>query len=87
MLLVECRRRLFPEKRTLPGAPADVSAFSCVAADNPHPSAGMLTGSPFARRRGHRFHVRINAVTSEESCRHAVVEAGAEGRVGFLRPR
>ncbi|KAF2206168.1 hypothetical protein CERZMDRAFT_53912 [Cercospora zeae-maydis SCOH1-5] len=39
------------EKRTLPGAPADVSTFSCVAADNPHPGAGMLTGFPFAKRR------------------------------------
>ena len=35
------------EKRTPPGAPADVSAFCCVAAKNPHPGAGMLTGFPF----------------------------------------
>ncbi|KAF1980626.1 hypothetical protein K402DRAFT_301981, partial [Aulographum hederae CBS 113979] len=39
------------EKRTLPGAPADVSTFSCVAADNPHRGTGILTGFPFARRR------------------------------------
>src|SRR3954471_8942147 len=39
------------EKRTLLGAPAVVSAFSCVAAQNPHPGAGILTGFPFARRR------------------------------------
>jgi hypothetical protein len=39
------------EKRTLPGAPAGVSAFGCVAAKNPHPGAGMLTGFPFAKRR------------------------------------
>ena len=37
------------EKRTLPRAPADVSAFGCVAAKNPHPGAGMLTGFPFGR--------------------------------------
>ena len=39
------------EKRTLPGAPADVSTFSCVAAKKLHPGAGILTGFPFARRR------------------------------------
>jgi hypothetical protein len=39
------------EKRTLPRAPADVSAFRCVAAKNPHSGAGMLTGFPFAKRR------------------------------------
>jgi hypothetical protein len=38
------------EKRTLPGALADVSAFVCVTAKNPHPGAGMLTGFPFAKR-------------------------------------
>ena len=38
------------EKRTLPGAPAVVSVFSCVTAQNPHPGAGMLTGFPFATR-------------------------------------
>jgi len=30
---------------------AVVSAFSCVAAKNPHPGAGILTGFPFAIRR------------------------------------
>ena len=39
------------EKRTLPRAPADVSAFSYVAVENPHPGAGMLTGFPFDQRR------------------------------------
>ena len=39
------------EKRTLPGAPADVSAFSYVAVENPHPGAGILTGFPFEERR------------------------------------
>lgn len=39
------------EKRTLPGAPADVSAFGYVAVENPHPGAGMLTGFPFGGRR------------------------------------
>ena len=39
------------EKRTLPGAPAGVSAFGYVAVDNPHPGAGMLTGFPFGGRR------------------------------------
>ncbi|KAF1855806.1 hypothetical protein Lal_00008640, partial [Lupinus albus] len=33
-------------RRTLPGAPAVVSTFSCVAAQNPHPGAGILTGFP-----------------------------------------
>ena len=42
------------EKRTLPGAPADVSAFSYVAVEKPHPGAGMLTGFPFEGRRGAR---------------------------------
>ncbi|RPB18369.1 hypothetical protein L211DRAFT_753960, partial [Terfezia boudieri ATCC MYA-4762] len=32
---------------TLPGPSADVSRFSCVAAKNPHPGAGILTGCPF----------------------------------------
>ncbi|PLB42736.1 hypothetical protein P170DRAFT_514718 [Aspergillus steynii IBT 23096] len=31
--------------------PADVSAFSYVAVENPHPGAGMLTGFPFGTRR------------------------------------
>ena len=39
------------EKRTLPRAPADVSAFSYVAVENPHPGAGILTGFPFGGRR------------------------------------
>ncbi|PKX88275.1 hypothetical protein P174DRAFT_380716 [Aspergillus novofumigatus IBT 16806] len=39
------------EKRTLPRTPADVSAFSYVAVENPHPGAGMLTGFPFGTRR------------------------------------
>ena len=47
------------EKRTLPRTPADVSAFSYVAVENPHPSAGMLTGSPFAGRREVRTFIRI----------------------------
>jgi hypothetical protein len=39
------------EKRTLPGASADVSAFACVAANKyPHPGAGMLTGFPFGQK-------------------------------------
>lgn len=42
------------EKRTLPRAPADVSAFSYVAVENPHPGAGMLTGFPFEGRRARR---------------------------------
>ena len=39
------------EKRTLPRTPADVSAFSYVAVENPHLGAGMLTGFPFDLRR------------------------------------
>ena len=39
------------EKRTLPGTPADVSAFSYVAVENPNPGAGILTGFPFEGRR------------------------------------
>ncbi|RPB06328.1 hypothetical protein P167DRAFT_497822, partial [Morchella conica CCBAS932] len=39
------------EKRTLPRAPADVSEFSYVAVENPHPGAGILTGFPFDGRR------------------------------------
>ena len=39
------------EKRTLPRAPADVSAFGYVAVKNPHPGAGILTGFPFGGRR------------------------------------
>ncbi|KAL2367390.1 hypothetical protein RJ035_008053 [Blastomyces gilchristii] len=39
------------EKITLPRTPADVSAFSYVAVENPHPGAGMLTGFPFDGRR------------------------------------
>ena len=39
------------EKRTLPRTPADVSAFSYVAVENPHLGAGMLTGFPFGKRR------------------------------------
>jgi hypothetical protein len=38
------------EKRTLPGAPADVTWFSCVAALSPLPGSGILTGFPFDRR-------------------------------------
>jgi hypothetical protein len=40
------------EKRTLPRAPARVSGFSYVAVENPHPGAGILTGSPFGGRGG-----------------------------------
>ena len=39
------------EKRTLPRTPADVSAFSYVAVENPNPGAGILTGFPFDGRR------------------------------------
>ena len=39
------------EKITLPRTPADVSAFSYVAVENPHPGTGMLTGFPFGERR------------------------------------
>ncbi|PVH67533.1 hypothetical protein DL98DRAFT_369192, partial [Cadophora sp. DSE1049] len=39
------------EKRTLPRAPAVVSAFSYVAVENPNPGAGILTGFPFEGRR------------------------------------
>ena len=39
------------EKRTLPRTPADVSAFSYVAVENPNPGAGILTGFPFEGRR------------------------------------
>ena len=39
------------EKKTLPGAPADVSRFSYVAVENPNPGAGILTGFPFEGRR------------------------------------
>ncbi|GKV53399.1 hypothetical protein SLEP1_g59929 [Rubroshorea leprosula] len=45
--VIDCQE----EKRTLPGAPADVSAFSYVAVKKPHPGAGILTGFPFAQRR------------------------------------
>ena len=39
------------EKRTLPRAPAVVSAFSYVAVENLNPGAGILTGFPFEGRR------------------------------------
>ena len=39
------------EKRTLPRTLADVSAFSYVAMESPHPGAGILTGFPFEGRR------------------------------------
>jgi hypothetical protein len=39
------------EKKTLPGALASVSKFICVAAKDPHPGSGILTGFPFDRRR------------------------------------
>ncbi|KAF3946745.1 hypothetical protein CMV_027020 [Castanea mollissima] len=35
----------------MPRAPAVVSTFSCVAAQNPNRGAGILTGFPFAIRR------------------------------------
>jgi hypothetical protein len=38
------------EKKTLPGAPADVSRFSYVAVEGPCPGSGILTGFPFDRR-------------------------------------
>ncbi|TVY73137.1 hypothetical protein LSUE1_G006148, partial [Lachnellula suecica] len=38
-------------RRTLPRAPAVVSAFSYVAVENPNPGAGILTGFPFEGRR------------------------------------
>ncbi|KAF1839851.1 hypothetical protein K460DRAFT_297877, partial [Cucurbitaria berberidis CBS 394.84] len=43
----ERTKRRKKEKRTLLGAPAKVSALSCVAAENLHSGAGMLTGFPF----------------------------------------
>ena len=39
------------EKITLPRAPADVSEFNRVAAQDLHPDSGILTGFPFDRRR------------------------------------
>ncbi len=46
----------YEEKRTLPGTPADVSEFVCVAAlgredRSPMPGSGMLTRFPFDSRR------------------------------------
>ena len=48
----------YKEKRTLPGAPADVSWFVCVAAldprtrdQSPRPGSGILTRFPFDRQR------------------------------------
>ena len=38
------------EKKTLPGAPADVSWFSYVAVKSLRPGSGILTGFPFDRR-------------------------------------
>src|SRR5690554_1475755 len=35
------------EKSTLPKAPADVSEFSYVTVESPHPGAGLLTVFPF----------------------------------------
>ena len=46
----------YKEKRTLPGTPADVSEFACVAAldplagRSPCPGSGILTRFPFDRR-------------------------------------
>jgi hypothetical protein len=48
----------YKEKRTLPGAPADVPHFVCVAAPGPHredqspcPGSGILTRFPFDKSR------------------------------------
>jgi hypothetical protein len=62
------------EKRTLPRAPADVSAFSYVAVENPHPGAGILTGFPFDRRRTRaRFQTELPYVLgSTHPCPTAV---------------
>ena len=38
------------EKKTLPGAPADVSRFSYVAVKSLRPGSGILAGFPFDRR-------------------------------------
>lgn len=43
--VTDCKK----EKRTLPGALADVSWFVYVAVQRPHPGAGILTGFPFDR--------------------------------------
>ncbi|PWY61485.1 hypothetical protein BO70DRAFT_401681 [Aspergillus heteromorphus CBS 117.55] len=46
--------RIFKGRRGAPDPakdPADVSAFSYVAVENPHPGAGILTGFPFGTRR------------------------------------
>ncbi|KAJ5453336.1 hypothetical protein N7530_012803, partial [Penicillium desertorum] len=40
--VIGCREK----KRTLPRTPANISAFSYVAVENPHLGAGMLTGFP-----------------------------------------
>ena len=42
------------EKRTLPGAPADVSGFACVATHYPRLGSGILTRFPFDRRGGRK---------------------------------
>jgi hypothetical protein len=62
------------EKRTLPRAPADVSAFSYVAVENPHPGAGILTGFPFGgRRTSARFKTEFPyALGSTNPCPTAV---------------
>ncbi|PWY61477.1 hypothetical protein BO70DRAFT_305014, partial [Aspergillus heteromorphus CBS 117.55] len=39
------------EKRTLPRTPADVSAFSYVAVENPHPACRNINRLPFGTRR------------------------------------
>lgn len=53
----------YKEKRTLPGTPADVTWFVCVAAldsrkesQSPCPGSGILTRFPFDRARGVVFH-------------------------------
>ena len=63
------------EKRTLPRAPARVSGFSYVAVENPHPGAGILTGSPFGGRGGKIAHVETEfpcALGSANPCPTAV---------------
>ncbi|PWY61677.1 hypothetical protein BO70DRAFT_407421 [Aspergillus heteromorphus CBS 117.55] len=45
------RGRTGPRKENSSQDPADVSAFSYVAVENPHPGAGILTGFPFGTRR------------------------------------
>jgi len=53
--LISGYRPVKKEKRTLPRARAGVSGFTCVAALDPSPDAGILTCFPFDRRRNTRM--------------------------------